>query len=344
MLRILANIAIFIAAFAAVGAGMRSYAPERLKIEWFQQHQDDYDLVFIGSSHVYRQLDAESIAAGLPSSTGTVQAFTFGVPGMRFAETLHMANRLLEQDCAKLKWLVLELDDLRTDMEEENLFTQRQVYWHDWFASWWVLRALMAENLATAEKTSRAKLHLHHFAHWLGNIGRGPAAWALLTTGAGESFFTASGALRPGIGENGHGWRPLDLEAGNPSYEKRRREFMADLDGFRNSRRALVSSQWTGPPAPVLAAAIDDLDKRAAARGVQLAFIILPGYEKPAGWMALKKQGHIKHLLAFNDPQRWPEFYRANNRWDLFHLNRAGSELLSQAFIEEFKPMWEEQR
>ena len=342
MLRFLVNLTIFSIAFLSVAAGVREYAPSRLKVEWFEQRADDYEMVLLGSSHVFRQLDSEFIGAQLSNSQTPFDVFNFGVPGMRFAEIMYMANRILELDSPDLKFLVLELGDLRSDIEDENLFTERLVYWHDFFATSWVIKSLWQEDVTLTHKLDLGVDHLHHFAHWLGNIGRGPDVWAKLKGGARESFFTDAGELRPGLGVNGHGWRPLDLEANKKSYQKRRRDFLADLDGFRKSKKNLAGLKWTGQANPTLAQAIDDLERRAADKGVELIFMTLASFEKPKGWLDLQQSGHIKRWVKFNDPNKYPELYRAKNRWDYFHLNQQGSAKLRESFASQLKPMIEE--
>ena len=117
---------------------------------------------------------------------------------------------------------------------------------------------------------------------------------------------------------------------------------MADLDGFRKSKKNLAGLKWTGQANPTLAQAIDDLERRAADKGVELIFMTLASFEKPKGWLDLQQSGHIKRWVKFNDPNKYPELYRAKNRWDYFHLNQQGSAKLSESFASQLKPMIEE--
>ena len=336
MLRSLVNVALFLVAFSVATATIREATPERLKNEWFKKERDNFEIVFLGSSHVYRQLNPAILDSTLTARGHSLRSFNFGVPGMRFPEAVYMAHRTLDWAPKNLRFLVLELGDWRTDIREENLRTERMVYWHSLPITLQLFSAIWSEDLPLQERLLRSWTHLHHMALRLGNVDQGPVLWEALVKGERESFYLPNGTLRPGLGLDGKGYRPLDLEASTKTFRQRRQEFLNDLRGFRSARTELRSKKWEGEKDSNLAAAIDSLRARAAKQGVEVLCLVLPGYEKPEGWLQLHLDGHLPLFLAFNDPDAYSELYRAKHRWDLFHLNEAGANKLSSTFANEF--------
>jgi hypothetical protein len=333
--RSLANVALFLVAFSATTGAIREAAPERLKNEWFKKHKDAYEMVFLGSSHVYRQIDPEVLDSSLSARGHDLRSFNFGVPGMRFPEALYMAHRILDLAPKNLRFLVVELGDWRTDIREENLLTERMIYWHSLPITLQLVSAIWSEDLRIEERFLRSWTHLHHMGLRLGNVDQGLSLWNFLSKGEREPFQQGNGILRPGLGQGGNGYRPLDLESKKKTFRQRRQEFLNDLPGFRKAKTELRQKEWGGEKDSYLANAIDGLRKHGESLGVEVLYVVLPGYEKPEGWLQLHQDGHIPLFLAFNDPDAYSELYLAKHRWDLFHLNEAGAYLLSHALANE---------
>ncbi len=92
-------------------AASSSGAPPQLaddspRWQWFAEHRDSYDLVFVGSSRIYHGISPKlfSEAAGRPW-----RGFNLGVDRMRTPACLEVARRVLALHPAKLKYLFFEL-------------------------------------------------------------------------------------------------------------------------------------------------------------------------------------------------------------------------------------------
>ena len=100
-------------------------------LRFFQQHRDDFDTVFIGSSRFRHQIspaifDRTMREAGLPTRT-----FNFGINGMVPPEDGYVLERLLGARPRHLKWVFIELEELQTKRVPEAEGTRRSLYWHD---------------------------------------------------------------------------------------------------------------------------------------------------------------------------------------------------------------------
>ncbi len=328
MLRALLPVLLFAAGFLAVRAAVERLAPERMKLAWALQQEQPVDTVFIGSSRVYRQLDPARFDARMAAAGRPGRSLNLGMQGMRFPETAYLAERLLREPPPGLRRLFLELSSFETALEEENRLTERTVYWHSWPVTAQLLRAVAASGLPPAEKLRRAEMHLVHWAHRFGNLGRGPAAWSVLAEGAEQDF-----EERRTLGPAGDGFRSLDSERG-PNFAERRRLFLADLEKFRGFKQALGQDDAAPPEAAILPA-LRRLDALAREAGVELVLMVLPVVEREPGLARLGETGLAPRLLRFDDPAAWPDFYLARNRFDMHHLDGRGAALLSEALADE---------
>ena len=61
----------------------------------------------------------------------------------------------------------------------------------------------------------------------------------------------------------------------------------------------------------------------------------VPPYPGKVAWIAdLKAQGEAPILLNFLDPDRFPQLYQLEYRFDRFHVNTAGAQNFSALFGE----------
>lgn len=325
MPRVLLHLLLFAGAFAATARGLAELAPERMKVAWLERQKDEVDAIFVGSSRVYREIDPARFDAACAAAGRPLRSLNLGMQGMRFPETLDLAERILTMEPARLRYLFLELAPFETAIEPENRLTERVVSWHSWPVSWRLILASLAEDLPWSERLDRAADHLLHWAHRAGNLGRGFAILETLSGTAAEDF-----EGRHTLGPAGDGFRALDDEQGG-NFRERRRLFLEDLEGFRAAQEVLLAPDGPEPADPLLAPVLARLAAACAARGVRPIYLILPVIEKQTALRRLHDAGFAPDLIAFDDPAAWPDFYRVRYRYDIHHLNAEGAALLTGA-------------
>jgi hypothetical protein len=69
-------------------------------------------------------------------------------------------------------------------------------------------------------------------------------------------------------------------------------------------------------------------------RGIELIYFIPPGYEGSPERLRLRESGLLPDLIHLNDPERLPELFQLDHRYDKGHMNRRGVEVLSGHFAE----------
>src|SRR4029078_1657438 len=113
----------------------------REKWDFWQQHKDEYDTLFIGTSRIYRGLkptvfDEVTAAGGVPTHT-----FNFGVDAMLPPEDAYVAEYILRDPPKNLRWVFLELGVFIDDFRERDADSIRSSHWHDWRRTWLCIRA-----------------------------------------------------------------------------------------------------------------------------------------------------------------------------------------------------------
>lgn len=95
---------------AAVGPlAAQQLSPDSPRWLWFEQHKDNFDIVFIGSSRFYHGISPRLFDRVAAEAGHHWRSFNLGVDKMRPATSLALARRVLDLQPRKLKYLFFEL-------------------------------------------------------------------------------------------------------------------------------------------------------------------------------------------------------------------------------------------
>jgi len=299
------------------------------KLHRLEARGDEVQLLFLGSSRVYRQLNPAVFDARLAERGVSLVSYNLGLPGMRFHEQLYLAERLIEERPPALRWLLFELLDPDPELEEANLLSRRNIEWHTPGLTWFALRTTLESPRPLPRKLGLGREHLELCLLRSFNAGLGPAA--LLDLLGGERL----GDPTP------RGYLPLDLDPTQTTAIHRRR-FQRDL--AQNPRlleeRVQAIQQPGAPPGPLLAAEMRSWVARLEAAGIQPLFFLSPPADRNnSDWRALREQGVLPNLFAFDDPAQYPDFYLERSiRFDMNHMDRVGGSRLTRLLAEALAP------
>lgn len=303
-------------------------------MDFLARHGDDYDVVFIGSSHIQFQVQPwlfDQIAAenGVP-----VKSFNAGIPAMMSPEDGYVLDQILSRPHHRLRWVFIEMSCLGTQVWGEN--TARFGYWHD--------AARMGLLLPRLRKETNGKL---------ARVAKDPKStfadrWAVRSAAAGKLF--------------GHLWawlgRAINLSRGSdvlnrslqiPGWKDDIRGSLGDkIDGWVS-----IGDKWQ-VMAPGLRKIYDhDLTERLATPAVkdradatcQVALLRVVGAIAKAGarpvlivppttasrnfYPTVEEQKQLT-ILDFSDVRQNEKLFRPENRMDLGHVNTAGAVLFTE--------------
>lgn len=336
------NLAVFLAGFALIA---RLLAPAqstdrllRAKLEHFRQHKEEYDLVFFGSSRIYRAFDPKVFCRELADRGRPLRAMNFGVGAMRPHEVSAVIRRVQATRPARLRWVMVELMHWEPTILDGMSRHPRTIDWHEPRETWSACRTEWLADLPTVERLSRCGTHVARMAQKYTNFGQGPRR---VREWLGEDRLQR--ATRDVVAA-GDGFVAVDDQPG-PYYDSRRRTFLTKYyDVFLRQIEAIPAGQRRP-------ATLENFDVAATER--QQAAIRAAGAEPiyvvpNVRWGTpvlhrLGEEGVIANFIALNDPQSLPELYEPDHYFDRGHLNRRGAEIFSAELARRFAD-WLEQR
>jgi hypothetical protein len=305
----LLDVGIALLAFVLVCAGLNALLPfpeidvVSAELRFFQEHRDEFDTVFIGSSRIHHQVspaifDRVTREAGHPTRT-----FNFGINGMFPPESGYVLERLLSAKPRHLKWVFIELDELETRRIPKAEASRRSLYWHDWKRTSLVLRKI----LDSGDQGDARDLFLFHsalFAKNFANIGRKiDLTWW-------SSHLGKKSALPKNLGHDGDGYVPQMRrmsEAEAVAYEAGLERAIAQA-GFSRLSPSTEQAyrQWAGEVRKI---------------GATPIFLVTPTTVQTK-----LESGIAGTVMLFNDAKSYPQLYRNEIRVDADHLNETGAE------------------
>ena len=332
-LRTMICLALCLGSFLLTASWIGSRTPDQLKLRWYQSQKDAVDVVFLGSSHVLRQIDPAVFDQERGVAEGEAHAINLGLQWMGLPEELYLLQRLLEEEPKRLRWVVVEARSFLSGMpgEERNDFTARRLDWHTREITALLLSELRHQDLPSAEKWALTKRHVEHWWRRRINLGRGVEAWQAWRDPALEDW-----QAEDSLGPERTGYFPLSLAMADERHLESRKRYEERPGRFLKAEQDLAVAGDGGAPDPGQLALVRRMEALAAEHGVGLIWWLHPGMTRLAGWRQLLDDGEIEFLLPYDDPQRYPDFYRRDLHFDLAHFNRKGSTMFTRTMARDF--------
>ena len=345
------NVGIAALAFVLVCAGLNALLPfpeidvVSPNLRFFKEHRDEFNTVFIGSSHIHHQISPAIFDRIMREAGRPTRTFNFGINGMSPPESGYVLERLLSTKPSHLKWVFIELDELEIKRFPKAERSRRSLYWHDWKRTSLVLRKILdasrqedglslprkiGEILAPGQRESEMRdLFFFHgalFAKNFTNIGRkiDLARWR-----------SQLGKKKPpakDLGLNGDGYVPLikKMPAAEATvYETGLKRAVAQAESrFVSASTEQAYRQWAEEVRKI---------------GATPIFLVTPtATQIKLGFRP--ESGIAGTVMLFNDAKAYPQLYRKEMRVDADHLNGAAAEEFTKLVAQNFSQLVHENR
>jgi len=321
---------LFFIAIIAAGHLLGALLPEppptavSLKLDHLSKHKDEYDTIFIGTSHVHRSInpevfDQETADLGLPT-----RSFNFGVRGMAGLETEFVLKKILAMKPERLRWVFLETGHLSPQIPESHLGTRRLISWHDLDSTWTATRGLLMADLETLEQILEIWKHWQAYLYRLTNLGS-VRRWLQGETPTNRGVSAPEQVL----GERHDGYQPLEKSS---AASVRHTRFLQELDEYEKKVDDLIKREIpTLPVNKFQSRYIMRLRDAVESYGAVPIFLITPNPSKGQIYiMQADREGLIPHLVRFDDPQKFPELFDVDTKFDASHPTEKGAMLLTR--------------
>jgi hypothetical protein len=314
------------------------------KLAYFAQHKDEFDTLFIGSSRTRRGIVPVLFDKTLAAQGIRCRSLNLGVDAMAPPEQFWMIRHVLDSRPKSLKRLFVELSEPRPEVGNTGF---RGIYWRDWEETAWLARKHW--QLAQTDRDKPFKVPKNWGKNlakkWNGRLKKiPPSVVALLRFmgGYGENagaFIRCQSSLgyavqdSPADGpgplpkirtpqDQAFGYDPLTGVMSKPN----------DIARYRSCLRRIQSSKEAVCDS-VDAEGFAQLFASARAAGVEPYCFVTPAL-KVIDFFPPRPPG--EKIFAFNDPQKYPQLYSMEWRWDYDHLNDTGAREFTMLLANDF--------
>lgn len=304
------------------------------KLEEFAQRKDSYQVIFIGTSRVYRQLSPAVFEDELARHGIEMETYNFGTPSQGLPEQLHVLRQIHELEPANLRYVIFEPDFVQ--MVDGNYLSFRSIKMHE-------LGPFLNQSasIVRSEYPSKPKLLIRGIlatAHHYTNFG---LLSCVVKRSCGELVYDDQAP----VGDRGYS--PLNMDM----HEYRRDEFLAgEIDVIAGNFDAMNEPDWwpNSPPMP---------EGNRANLERFIAGIKELGYEPILFIPPLAYRQYYHHevrksvetgeidipMLAIRGPEIDPEFYETGAWFDRGHLHRENTEVMTRKIALQFKDYLDQQ-
>ena len=325
-------------AFALVCAAVSRFFPQRvegvaLKEERFREQRKQIDILFVGSSRVFHGISPQVFDRTLHAAGRPWHSFNAGVDGMNSAEGFALVRRLLAMHPPRLKYIVFEFQSdpgAETPIRDDSV-RERDVYWRDWDS---VLAGLhkfalgvssplpssFGDNFSLGRLTYFGPLLSTDFRLWVRNVTHFGRGFSIARQIFGDFPAKSNDSNMP---RQWDGFFPM----GRPMTGK-------ILSDYRQSLQDLRDHPVKRPPDPVMRSQLSRFAQPMASKNIQVVFLLPPSVVGNPGDEIDAPPGNL--LMAYDNLERYPQFYAEENRMDRWHLNARGADLFSQQLASDF--------
>lgn len=323
--RIVLNGALFIGVFliACLVLGKIAPFPEVPGIfpkwRYFREDLAKYDTLFVGSSRFYHQIIPQQFDAEVMKAGGRTKSFNFAYDGMWPPESFYFLRRILALHPPRLKWVVFDLMDINTQLDDRNNTTLRMAYWHDFEHTRIAVREIAESRRKPSQKRDLIERHLRLCVQHVLNIGRGSD---LLQT----RLAPAPKKKRRYSWDQHDGWEvgPDRLMEG------------AKLQEYLDAVARMGFGLAPNPVRPVFRDALAELIADVRRAGAEPIFVIAPTINPVENYTNVP--GDVP-VWAFNDPNQFPQLFAPDRHYDAWHLNEKGAIEFTSLLAERFNAM-----
>ena len=339
VLRSLLLVLLAAAGFTLVAEGMSRMIPmpnflgHWSKWEYFKRNQHEIEAVWLGTSHVARNIDNPAIEAALAERGLELEMFNFGIPGMGAYEQDYMLNMILSLEPEALRYVFIESGPIAMGVHPRHIFrgptdndTQRSVMWHTARQTRKVLEQVPLLPISWIDRVDHAFEHARLLCRNFSSYGLGREIkrglrgvsvehdWLVETKG-----FRTWASTHPDQVERSAAFVELAAELGETGLiQQTPPDALATHTDCSGLNVAFYREQQA----------------LAERHGVRLVYVTMPGSMVSSERPVLAREGVLETLWEFNRPDLYPELFEVRHRWDSEHLNQAGIDLLTPLVVE----------
>jgi hypothetical protein len=295
----------------------------RDKRNYLVKNKDSFNVVFIGSSKTYYQVNAPLLDSLLENT----KTFNFGIQSMQPPESFYIVENLILKDTIRPKYLVLELDWI-PNIKLGNIFKRRTYYWLDFNYYKFINQVQLTSHIPTMYKVASMMTSNVTLLTKLYNIGKVNEVLNYLSGENDRTEIKDDDLLKT------HGysnlWRKKD-------FTVQEQKSISEVVAY--SRSAFNDSNNDKYFNECFMGKINHLIKLGKENGIKIIFFLPPqwkGYQYKELLPVFNKIDNTNQIIVA-DVNQHPEFFEIENLYDQDHLNGKGSTLFTTTVAEKLR-------
>jgi len=304
----------------------------RDKWEYWEEHAEDYDAVFIGSSHVFHSVVPEVLEDELGRRGIEFRSFNLGTCAVWGVEADYLLDLVLARRSRRLKWIFLETGMQHADRLENPPLHVR--HFHTLRSTRDMISIALDRPKPLVERLQQVLGHVHICLENLANVGQGKRVLGRALGGEWRTVVVGEPTLAEGAG-----YEPLE----DADPEGRRRTRMLEREEEWRTRVELrlkyepkvLSDGTRGELLPSDVAIVRRQVERVREAGYELVHFVPPRVEPITRAARLDQAGLLPTLVDFGTPVSHPELFRFELWYDFTHLNEEGARRFSALLADE---------
>lgn len=297
------------------------------KHDYYQAHKDDYNTLFFGSSRVYNQIDPNVFDTASQQAGIATNSYNFGIPAMRALDSTVLLEDVLSDPPKDLKWVFFETTLDKGYEPIQNARTHRSMYWHTWENTGFAARYILNSEVSAPSKAALLVSHLLPTVYRQMNVGR-------LFSQVLPSEFSPQERAAAEVFTRNEGYFPL-VDESSPNRQhflQHQADYIAAVNKLAATATE-VSRPQLAENKRLLLAKVTQIIRAAGAEPI---FIEPPALSPERDFRVAEQQGDIETLLAYKDPNRFPQLYEPQQRFDREHLTEQASQEFSRLLAKDF--------
>lgn len=304
------------------------------KFNYFAEHKQEYNVIFLGSSRTYRQIIPSLFDQSMGEKGYKIKSFNFGIPSLYLPEAHFYLQRILELKPNNVKWIFVEYID-RITVVPEHKHTEREKYWHTPKQTFLLSQAVWNSSSNLLNKLEIIYRHLSVSVHRMFRTGKGVKLIDVIIHG--NRLSQKTNIERSLLGDLYDGYFPLDDEKSD-NMKQRRVKFLDNLDQYNIAVESLSLERKNYQPSKIKPSYFPLwIAQKIEFFQANPIFIVPPSRSFRKDLIDMKQNEYISTLFDFNDPINYPDLYKTDYRFDKGHLNEKGAKIYTELIANKFE-------
>lgn len=299
------------------------------------------NVLFLGASTTLRQVDPMLFDSLVNAADAGLKqhSFNMGTNWMASSELIHIYRGLTEIDSLRLEYVFIELQKIKMP-DYANFFTTRIKYWYTLNNFLFTVKAAWNSSFSFAYKMAIIVKHVINYSAALLNLGYVTEALHFKTNldnrNEPDKFL---GPERRGF--IGLSKEEMLRENQGIRFKARQLDTMLVYHRKQISEKAFNEFEKNGKLYHLNTYYLQQLNsliKESEKKGIKVIFYLNPRMDRAhyAEILPIFHSLPANNRFNLSDARHYPEFYIAENSFDITHLNKKGAALYTQALAENF--------